>query len=160
VITVLNKSDLKLKKCLVTMPRSSTVHLLSTMWQARYFLKAIDGSGVKVLGLQWWPTEDVFSCALRCESPPFLTKRDVLSLIASIFDPLGIFSPAIFYANTHNAADVVELPWLGRQAAEPYYAGVGHVRRFTGLPSFCTWLSSVVRLIRDCWLISCVCHRV
>jgi len=31
---------------------------------------AVDGSGVKFLGLQWQPTDDIFGCALRCDSPP------------------------------------------------------------------------------------------
>jgi hypothetical protein len=32
------------------------------------------------------------------DSPPIFTKRGVLSLITRIFDPLGMFSPATFYA--------------------------------------------------------------
>jgi len=59
---------------------------------------AVDGIGVKVLGLQWQPTDDVFRCALRCDAPPVFTKRGVLSLLARIFDPLGLFAPATFYA--------------------------------------------------------------
>jgi len=65
------------------------------------------GSGVKVLSLQWQPTEDVFGCALRCDSPPLYTKRGVLSMIARIFDPLGLFSPGTFYAK-----HIMQRTWL------------------------------------------------
>lgn len=57
-----------------------------------------DDSGIKVLGLQWHPTDDFFSCALRLELLPIIyTKRGLLSMIARIFDPLGLFAPATFY---------------------------------------------------------------
>ncbi|XP_016655719.1 uncharacterized protein LOC107882191 [Acyrthosiphon pisum] len=96
MIDVLGKSGLELKKW------SSPAVLDSVHASARVTgplpFDAVDGSGFKVLGLQWQPTDDVFGCALRCDSPTVFTKSGVLSLIACIFDPLGLFSPATFYA--------------------------------------------------------------
>jgi len=57
-----------------------------------------EDGGTKVLGLQWNPTEDFFSCALRFQPSPIFTKRGVLSMVARIFDPLGLFGPTIFWA--------------------------------------------------------------
>jgi len=53
--------------------------------------------GTKVLGLQWVPREDVFTYTIQ---PEHLvnTKRGMLSLIARMFDPLGLLSPVTFYA--------------------------------------------------------------
>jgi hypothetical protein len=56
-----------------------------------------DECGVKVLSLQWHPTVDIFSDDLRLDAPITYTKRGLLSLIARIFDPLGLFAPTIFY---------------------------------------------------------------
>jgi len=46
-----------------------------------------DDSGIKVLGLQWHPTDDFLSCALRLELLPIIyTKTGLLSMIARMFD--------------------------------------------------------------------------
>ncbi|XP_055632345.1 uncharacterized protein LOC129772855 [Toxorhynchites rutilus septentrionalis] len=55
----------------------------------------------RVLGLIWWPKEDVFmfSTAVRENLSPYLlasdrpTKRIALSCIMSLFDPLGLLAP-------------------------------------------------------------------
>ena len=50
------------------------------------------GEQMKVLGLTWTITED--QLALNCTNfDQTLTKREVLKQIATVFDPLGIFSP-------------------------------------------------------------------
>lgn len=59
-----------------------------------------DGYGTKVLGLEWHPDGDYLSCALNLESPPVYTKRGILSLVARIFDPLGVFGSTVFLAKS------------------------------------------------------------
>lgn len=57
-----------------------------------------DDGGIKVLGLQWNPDDDFFSCSLCSQPSPIFTKRGVLSTVARIFDLLGLFGPAVFWA--------------------------------------------------------------
>lgn len=52
----------------------------------------------KVLGLKWIRKEDQFSFDVKMQPPKVLTKRSVLSIIASIFDPLGLVAPAVVLA--------------------------------------------------------------
>lgn len=52
-------------------------------------------SQTKVLGLQWKSTDDTFSFSLSCNQQHPVTKRNVLSTIARIFDPLGLLGPII-----------------------------------------------------------------
>lgn len=53
-----------------------------------------------MLGFEWHPEGNYFGCALRLELPPVFTKRSILSLVARIFDPLGLFGPVVFLAKT------------------------------------------------------------
>jgi hypothetical protein len=50
-----------------------------------------------VLGLRWSPHDDAFTYGLQNEKL-VATKRGMLSLIARIFDPLGLLSPVVFMA--------------------------------------------------------------
>lgn len=54
-------------------------------------------SGSKVLGIQWSQRDDTFSYSVQSERL-ITTKRGMLSLIARIFDPLGLLAPVIFFA--------------------------------------------------------------
>lgn len=54
-------------------------------------------SGSKVLGLQWSQRDDTFLYVVQPERL-VSTKRGMLSLIAGIFDPLGLLAPVIFFA--------------------------------------------------------------
>lgn len=98
LVSKLSKSGMELKKWSSNLPAildavpSASRSMLPTPFETT------DGSYTKVLGLQWIPTEDFFCCAFRDSTVPIYTKRGVLSLIARIFDPLGLFSPAIFRA--------------------------------------------------------------
>ena len=53
----------------------------------------------KLLGLEWDMDRDVifYSCASDQTECPQYTKRSILSVLCSIFDPLGIISPYILY---------------------------------------------------------------
>lgn len=55
--------------------------------------------GVKVLGVRWMPSRDVFSFdGITLPSDVITTKRVVLSFIARVFDPLGFLTPFIMIA--------------------------------------------------------------
>lgn len=54
-------------------------------------------SSLKVLGLKWLPTVDCFSFDYNMSDSTY-TKRSVLKLLASIFDPVGFLSPCTFLA--------------------------------------------------------------
>ena len=54
---------------------------------------------IKTLGLSWHPAIDEFRFEVNLKHcPTTFTKRNVLSIIASIFDPLGLLGPAIIPA--------------------------------------------------------------
>lgn len=53
-------------------------------------------SSLKVLGLQWHPGSDSFSYKVDILNRP-CTKRNILSELARIFDPLGILAPITFF---------------------------------------------------------------
>ncbi|XP_043064457.1 uncharacterized protein LOC122320328 [Drosophila ficusphila] len=52
-------------------------------------------SAVKVLGMLWNPQDDVLSYKASLSTEPDATKRQVLSDVSRIFDPLGILAPVV-----------------------------------------------------------------
>ncbi|GFX89048.1 integrase catalytic domain-containing protein [Trichonephila clavipes] len=54
-----------------------------------------DSSEIKVLGVYWNPKHDCFSFRVKIDLHELNTKRDVLSTIARIYDPLGILGPVV-----------------------------------------------------------------
>jgi hypothetical protein len=53
---------------------------------------------INVLGLKWSPKSDTFVYEIGSISITKFTKREILSRIAQVFDPLGWLSPVIFRA--------------------------------------------------------------
>ncbi|XP_025193669.1 uncharacterized protein LOC112593492, partial [Melanaphis sacchari] len=60
----------------------------------------------QVLGMRWNHGKDYFSFRTN-NFKLILSKRGVLSMIARIFDPLGLLAPSIFYAKT-----IMQRVWL------------------------------------------------
>ncbi|KAI5752311.1 hypothetical protein M8J77_015778 [Diaphorina citri] len=54
-------------------------------------------SSVKILGLQWSADRDIFYFKINIDNKP-CTKRNMLSLISRLFDPLGLLAPVILWA--------------------------------------------------------------
>lgn len=54
-------------------------------------------SGIKILGLKWNPALDTFAYEVS-SSNRSCTKRNILSDLARIFDPLGFLAPVSFFA--------------------------------------------------------------
>ncbi|CAK1584058.1 unnamed protein product [Parnassius mnemosyne] len=61
------------------------------------FMKDGNEYSVKVLGLKWFPLTDCFYFTVD-KTDKVTTKRSVLKLLASIYDPVGFISPCIFIA--------------------------------------------------------------
>ncbi|GBL82587.1 hypothetical protein AVEN_263675-1 [Araneus ventricosus] len=62
--------------------------------QEHQFLSATEPS-VKTLGITWKPTEDTFTFKVSIIEKASCTKRDVLSVIARLYDTLGFIGPVI-----------------------------------------------------------------
>ncbi|GFY12396.1 integrase catalytic domain-containing protein [Trichonephila clavipes] len=54
-----------------------------------------DSSEIKLLGVYWNPKHDCFSFRVKIDLHELNTKRDVLSTIARIYDPLGLLGPVV-----------------------------------------------------------------
>lgn len=65
----------------------------------------VDMGLTKVLGIQWQALSDIFCYNIQVPEP-VMTKRGVLSVIARIFDPLGLLAPCVFYAK-----HIMQLVW-------------------------------------------------
>lgn len=59
-----------------------------------------EDSSTRVLGLSWRPDADVFKFQSRIETVKVLTKRNFLSLLARLFDPLGWVAPVTISGKT------------------------------------------------------------
>ncbi|CAB3219801.1 unnamed protein product [Arctia plantaginis] len=55
-----------------------------------------EGSLSKVLGIQWNPVSDCFTYAVNLPSDGKVTRPNILSLVARLYDPLGWICPVIF----------------------------------------------------------------
>lgn len=59
----------------------------------------LDGSAVKTLGLSWSPSNDTYAYKIdKINNNGVITKRTVLSAIATIFDPLSLIGPVVVKA--------------------------------------------------------------
>ncbi|GFT57618.1 uncharacterized protein TNCV_4635421 [Trichonephila clavipes] len=60
-----------------------------------HFNQSSEESITKTLGVLWNSSSDTFCFKVSPSTNPIFTKRDVLSQIARIFDPLGLLGPVI-----------------------------------------------------------------
>ena len=58
-------------------------------------MKSIPESSCKVLGVQWNIADDVFHFEFKGQRSDQVTRRSILSTIASSFDPLGLVGPVL-----------------------------------------------------------------
>ncbi len=67
--------------------------------ETAYHLSLGDKEVIKTLGLLWYPVEDCFKIWLHfSDIQTISTKRQVLSAIVSIFDPIGLVGPVFVKA--------------------------------------------------------------
>ncbi|XP_060879147.1 uncharacterized protein LOC132951346 [Metopolophium dirhodum] len=108
---ILAKSGLELKKW-----SSNTHDILSSVPVADRVSTLLpfhdsENGGTKVLGLQWNPNDDFFSCALRFQPSPIFTKRGVLSMV--YIRPVGVIRPYNFLGKMHHATDLATRVGMG-----------------------------------------------
>lgn len=100
LISVLSKSGLELKKWATNTASILRVIPADCRGSGPLPFDTADAFSIKVLGIEWHHETDEFCCALRLDPAPVYTKRGILSLVARIFDPLGLFAPATFLAKS------------------------------------------------------------
>lgn len=65
-----------------------------------------------VLGVKWNVARDLFCFTCDLEIPDFVTRRQMLSVVSSIYDPLGLLSPATVRGKMLLQEAVrMKLPW-------------------------------------------------
>jgi hypothetical protein len=69
--------------------------------------EAVVNQTIKALGIKWCPMQDIIKYTINAELKNKCTKRNVLSKIASTFDPLGLVSPVVIKAKIF-----MQLLWL------------------------------------------------
>ncbi|GFW33602.1 integrase catalytic domain-containing protein [Trichonephila clavipes] len=74
---------------------SNSKELLNSSSDQEHSFSANAESAIKTLGISWKPTGDYFMFKASIPLIASYTKRDVLSLIARIYDPLGLIGPVI-----------------------------------------------------------------
>ncbi|XP_073942509.1 uncharacterized protein [Choristoneura fumiferana] len=96
LMTLLGSGGFDLKKWASNCPNLLT-RMQSDQVTAINFQDDTLSCSVKVLGLIWLPSCDSFSFNYNL-TDDYFTKRSVLKLLASIFDPVGFISPCTFVA--------------------------------------------------------------
>ncbi|XP_044741831.1 uncharacterized protein LOC123302806 [Chrysoperla carnea] len=71
---------------------------------------SFDSDSLKILGMQWYPHSDVFTFSINAELRP-CTKRNVLSTVARLFDPLGILAPVTLIKLLIKKLWILKLDW-------------------------------------------------
>lgn len=64
----------------------------------------------RALGVEWCITSDTFKFTIQVKANP-LTKRGVLSTVASIYDPLGLIAPFVFLGK-QISRKCAEIRWI------------------------------------------------
>lgn len=91
--TLLNKGKFELHKWMSN--KKELTSLVSESNESTTSRAIVDEcSAVKTLGLEWEPVTDSFQFNLQPVGP-VKTKRQILSAISKLFDPLGVVSPII-----------------------------------------------------------------
>ncbi|GFY59280.1 integrase catalytic domain-containing protein [Trichonephila inaurata madagascariensis] len=79
---------------------SNSKELLNSSTDQEHSFSTNAESAIKTLGVSWKPTGDYFMFKVSIPSMTSYTKRDVLSVIARLYDPLGLIGPVINKAKT------------------------------------------------------------
>lgn len=89
LVKLLSLAGLELRKWVSNCPS------ISVSAQDHSFLKSPNEDVKKVLGIYWKPTVDTIGYTIGLVSNPFSTKRQVLSDVSRLFDPMGLLAPVV-----------------------------------------------------------------
>lgn len=91
ITSILSKSGFTLRKWLAN--DKSVLNQIDHNLNDAPELEIEESQTVKVLGLYWNPTKDVFQFRVQLNDQPVMTKRSILSETSRLFDPLGWIAP-------------------------------------------------------------------
>ncbi|GFX90544.1 integrase catalytic domain-containing protein [Trichonephila clavipes] len=94
---------------------SNSKELLNSSTDQEHSFSTNTESAIKTLGISWKPTGDYFMFKVSIPSVASYTKRDVLSVIARLYDPLGLIGPVISKAKIF-----VQKLWLRKLNREEF----------------------------------------
>lgn len=113
IIDLLSKGGFDLRKWVCNQPELISDIPESYKEKPMYF-QGPDNPFYSILGIKWESENDHFSYRLDIPEKP-LTKRNILSAVAQIFDPCGYLAPTIFWTKA-----LLQLLWtLGLKWDEP-----------------------------------------
>ena len=95
LIEMLKKGGFTLRKLLSNYPELLK-HLSPEDVEGKLLLSFGNENVIKALGLLWNPTTDKLIFCVQTNQDNVPTKRSVLRLIASIYDPLGLFKSSYY----------------------------------------------------------------
>ncbi|XP_067215149.1 uncharacterized protein [Linepithema humile] len=77
---------------------SNNKHIVQSKPEESFSIFLHEGKIPKILGLSWNSEKDILNFSLNTSRPDRITKRTILSIIACIFDPLGLIVPIVVTA--------------------------------------------------------------
>ena len=90
---VLNKGGFNLTKFVASDPE--ILNQIAVDDRAKEVKQFSAGSSSKVLGIEWDVSNDSFHITVNITPKKAIARKDMLSIIASMYDPLGLVSPCI-----------------------------------------------------------------
>ncbi|GFQ66690.1 uncharacterized protein TNCT_586561 [Trichonephila clavata] len=78
---------------------SNSKELFNSSTDQKHSFSTNAESAIKTLGVSWKPTGDYFMFEVSIPSIASYTKRDVLRVIARLYDSLGLIGPVISKSN-------------------------------------------------------------
>lgn len=78
-------------------------------------LQLRDNDLIKALGIGWSPQSDNFQYTTQLKELPKVTKRTILLLVATIFDPCGWIAPVNFMAKFSHPKNLEDSVNMGRR---------------------------------------------
>ncbi|GFV86568.1 DUF1758 domain-containing protein [Trichonephila clavipes] len=92
LITLFKKAGMSLHKWCCNTPEMNSIPKEEQSWD--FHCQSSDQT-IKTLGIIWSPQFDYFSFKTVVNCRESYTKREVLSIIARLFDPLGFLGPIL-----------------------------------------------------------------
>ena len=93
-IKILQSFNIRLHKILCTSPDVLKEFPPSELASGTHSLDNKENSSTRTLGVGWDPIKDIFYIKVQTPDRPF-TKRGIISIVNSLYDPIGMVSPIV-----------------------------------------------------------------